>query len=113
MIDKVDAKQLAFNPAVELSYLSVMEQTAVAIAMDNNQIKPSLSQAIRLKKMKQDGKLTTEAINDMLSEEKKPPKGEPTGDARYRRFFPPDYSPKQIDAVIVELLTDWKARAAE
>jgi len=49
----------------------------------------------------------------MLSEEKKPPKGEPSGDARYRRFFPPDYSPKQIDAVIVELLTDWKARAAE
>jgi hypothetical protein len=48
----------------------------------------------------------------MLSEDKKPPKGEPTGSARYRRFFPSTYSPKQIDAVIVELLTDWKAGAA-
>ena len=52
-----------------------------------------------IKMMKQDGKLTTEDISKILSEEKKPPKGEPTGDARYRRFFPPSYSPKQIDEV--------------
>jgi len=112
LADKVDANQLAFNPAVELSYLTQKEQTAVAEAMAVQGVKPSLSQAVRLKKLKQDGKLTTEDISKMLSEEKKPPKNKPTGDARYRRFFPPDYSPKQIDAVIVELLTEWKTREA-
>jgi len=112
LLDKVDANQLSFNPAVELSYLSQKEQTAVADAMAVHGVKPSLSQAVRLKKLKQSGKLTREVIDRMLSEEKKPPKGEPTGSARYRRFFPASYSPKQIDEVIVELLTDWKARAA-
>jgi ParB family chromosome partitioning protein len=111
LLDMVDAKQLAFNPAVELSYLSLSEQTAVAEAMALYEVKPSLSQAVRLKKLKQDGKLTVEVIDRMLSEEKKPPKGEPTGSARYRCFFPPSYSPKQIDSVIVELLTDWKTKA--
>ena len=112
LLDKVDTNQLAFNPAVELSYLSLTEQTAVADAMIAHGVKPSLSQAVRLKKMKQNGKLTIEAINLMLSEEKKPLKGEPTGSARYRRYFPPSYSPKQIDDVIVRLLTSWKARTA-
>jgi len=112
LLDKVDTNQLAFNPAVELSYLTQKEQTAVAEAMAAHSVKPSLSQAVRLKKLKQDGKLTTEVIDRILSEDKKPPKGEPTGSARYRRFFPANYSTKQIDAVIVELLTDWKAGAA-
>ena len=112
LIDKVDANQLAFNPAVELSYLTITQQTAVAEAMASNGVKPSHSQAVRLKKLKQEGKLTTEDINGMLSEEKKPLRSEPNGSARFRKFFPPNYSPKQIDAVIVELLTEWKARAA-
>jgi len=113
LLDKVDANQLAFNPAVELSYLTQKEQTAVAEAMAAHGVKPSLSQAVRLKKMKQGGKLTIEAIDRMFAEEKKPPKGEPTGSARYRRFFPANYSPKQIDGIIVELLTEWKAKASE
>ena len=98
--------------AVELTYLLVKEQTAVVDSMIKHETKPSLSQAVRLKKLKQDGKLTVEVIGRILSEDKKPPKGEATGSARYRRFFPASYSPKQIDAVIVELLTDWKAGAA-
>jgi ParB family chromosome partitioning protein len=109
LLDKVDANQLAFNPAVELSYLSVTEQTAVADAIATHGIKPSLSQSVRLKKLKQDDKLTIEMIYDILSEEKKP-KDEPTGSARYRCFFPVCYSPAQIDEVIVELLTEWKSR---
>jgi len=112
LLDKVDANQLAFNPAVELSYLSQKEQTAVADAMVAHGVKPSLSQSVRLKKMKQSGTLTIELIHKMLSEEKKPPKGEPSGSARYRQFFPTTYSPKQIDAVIKELLTDWRAKTA-
>lgn len=112
LLDKVDARQLAFNPAVELSYLSRSEQSAVLDAMARYEVKPSLSQAVRLKKLKQDGKLTLGTIDMVLAEEKKPPKGEPTGSARYRRFFPPNYSSKQIDAVIVSLLNEWKSGAA-
>jgi ParB family chromosome partitioning protein len=47
-----------------------------------------------------------------LSEEKKPPKGEPTGGARYRQYFPPEYSPKQIDEVITQLMKDWQSKKA-
>jgi len=111
LLDKVDARQLAFNPAVELSYLSQIEQTAVASAMDEHEAKPSLSQAVRLKKMKQNGSLTIDAIGKMLAETKAQPKGEPTVSKRFQKYFPPDYSQSQMDAVIIELLTDWKANA--
>jgi ParB family chromosome partitioning protein len=112
LIDKVDARQLAFNPAVELSYLTIPEQTAVAEAMVKYDVKPSLSQAVRLKKLRQAGTLTLELIDSILAEEKKPPKREATGSMRFRKFFPPDYSPKQIEAVIIGLLTDWKKAGA-
>lgn len=112
LADKVDARQLAFNPAVELSYLTAKEQIAVADAMAAYEIKPSLSQAIRLKKLKQDGNLTEKAIDSILGEEKKPPKGETTSSVRFRKYFPPDYSPKQIEKVIVDLLRDWQAKTA-
>ena len=109
LIDKVDAHKLAFNPAVELSYLSRTEQTAVADAMTLYEVKPSLSQAVRLKKLNQTKTLTLECIDKMLSETKKPPQSEPKGSARFRKYFPPDYSQKEMDAVIMTLLRDWKA----
>jgi ParB family chromosome partitioning protein len=112
LIDMVDAKQLAFNPAVELSHLTISEQTAVAEAMAAHEVKPSLSQAVRLKKLKKDGKLTPEMIDRILSEAKKPPKSEPTGSMRFRKYFPPEYSQKQMESVIVELLTEWKKTKA-
>ena len=111
LADKVDSRKLAFNPAVELSYLSITEQSAVEEAMAAHDIKPSLSQAVRLKKLKQAGKLILDDIGAILSEEKKPPKGEPTGSLRFRKYFPSDYSQKQMDKVIIGLLIDWKARA--
>ena len=110
LIDKVDTKQLSFNPAVELSYLTQTEQTAVASAMANYDIKPSLSQAQRLKKMKQAGKLTAEMIDTILAETKKPPKGEPVGTMRFRKFFPPEYSAKQIENAIIEMLKAVRAK---
>jgi len=113
LLDKVDAGHLAFNPAVELSYLSQVEQTAVVEAMDKYGIKPSLSQATRLKKLRQaleEGEnLTTDRIDTILSEVKKPAKGEATGSMRFREYFPPEYSQKQMDAVITALLKGWKA----
>ena len=111
LIDKVDANQLAFNPAVELSYLSVKEQTDVAEAMARHEVKPSLSQSQIMKKASQSGGLTTNKIDSILSEPKKPAKGEPTGVLRFRKYFPHGYTTKQMDAVISELLTEWKARA--
>jgi len=111
LIDKVDAKQLAFNPGVELSYLTQKEQLAVAEAMEKHLIKPSLSQAVRLKRMSQAGTLTITEIDKILSEEKKLPKDKPVSSVRFRKYFPPEYSQKQMDTVIIELLTDWKASA--
>jgi len=112
LLDRVDARQLAFNPAVELSYLSQIEQTAVASAMDEYEVKPSLSQAVRLKKMKQKGSLTTDSIRAMLSETKKLSKDEQLVSKRFQKYFPPDYSQKQMDAVIIELLAEWKTKGA-
>jgi ParB family chromosome partitioning protein len=112
LLDKVDARKLAFNPAVELSHLSIPEQTAVAECMAKYEVKPSLSQAVRLKKMKQAGTLTLDAIEKILAEEKKPPQGEPTDSMRFRKYFPPEYSKKQIETVIFGLLKEWKARTA-
>jgi ParB family chromosome partitioning protein len=109
LLDKVDARQLSFNAAVELSYLSYDEQRVVADAMERCAVKPSLSQSVRLKKLKQSGTLTEEAIDKILAEEKKPPQGEPTGSMKFRKFFPPEYSKKQIEAVIVGLLKSWKS----
>ena len=109
LIDKVDSKQLAFNPAVYLSYLTQAEQMAVASAMDKYGVKPSLSQAKRLKDMNKAGTLTIDAIDTMLAEAKKPPKDEPRGAMRFRKYFPPEYSAKQIEKEIIELL---KSRAA-
>jgi len=112
LTDKVDTNQLAFNPAVELSYLSVTEQTTVAEALVAHQVKPSLSQAKRLRELKKDDKLTNGLIYSILSEAKKPPPNEPTNSMRFRKYFPPDYSQKQMDKIIIELLTDWKTKAA-
>jgi ParB family chromosome partitioning protein len=108
LIDKVDAKQLAFNPAVELSYLSLKEQNMVVDTMEKHEVKPSLSQAIRLKKISIEGKLTAFVIEKILREEKKPVNSELTGNALYRNYFPKEYSQKQMDEIIVSLLRKWK-----
>jgi len=111
LLDMVDTKKIAFNPAVELSYLSQVEQTAVISSMESHGIKPSLSQAVELKKLKFDGKLTIEMIDDILSANKKSSK--PTEEkeiSSFRKFFPKHYTPQQISEVIHELLTDWQER---
>jgi ParB family chromosome partitioning protein len=112
LLDKVDARQLAFNPAVELSYLTRTEQAEVVDAMAKYEIKPSLSQAQQLKKKSQAGELASHEIDEILSVVKKPPRAEPKSSIRFREYFPREYSQEQIDAVIIELLTAWKARAA-
>nr|AGS52505.1 chromosome (plasmid) partitioning protein ParB / Stage 0 sporulation protein J [uncultured bacterium contig00005] len=114
LLDKVDARELAFNTAVELSHLDYDEQFTVVDAMAKHGANPSLSQAVRFKKMKQAGSLTADAIDGIMSEAKESPVSEAKITLHYRKYFPPDYSPKQVEAVIIELLRKWReAQTAE
>ena len=108
LLDKVDAHDLAFNTAVELTYLTYEEQHFVANTMAKYEVKPSLSQAVRFKKMKQAGTLSNTVIDEILSEVKESPVSESKITLHYRKFFPPEYSPKQIEAVITQLLHKWR-----
>ena len=112
LLDKVDAKKLAFNPAEKLSVLSRKEQAVVVNMMAKYDNRPNLSQADRLKKMKQDGTLTPAKIEKVFAEIKKPTTLNPKGVTQYRKFFPADYSSKQMESVIVKLLKEWKMGAA-
>ena len=111
LLDMVDQKQISFNPAVELSYLTPEEQQHVIEAMDFTQAAPSLSQAQRLKKLSQEGGCSLEAMQDILGEVKK-------GDIervafkseQLRKYFPKSYSPKQMQSVIIKLLEQWQKK---
>ena len=112
LLDKVDAKQLAFNPAVELSYLTQTQQTAVASAMEKYDVKPSLSQAVKLKKMRLAGELDVEIIDVVLSENKKATKPDKEV-GRFREYFPAEYTTRQMNQVTTNLLRGWQATNAD
>lgn len=107
-LDMVDAKKIAFNPSVEISYLKPEEQQDLIDAMVLEQTTPSLSQAQRLKKFSQEGKLTFDVMSAIMSEEKKP---EPervtlTGD-KLKKYFPKSFTPQQMEETILKLLEGW------
>ena len=115
ILSMVDEKKIAFNPAVELSYLKKEEQTDLLEAMDMEQATPSLSQAQRLKKFSNEGKLTLEVMSAIMSEEKKGDldKVTLTGDT-LKKYFPKSYTPKQMQDTIIKLLEGWhKKRTRE
>lgn len=98
LLDMVDAKKIAFNPAVELSYLKPEEQTALMEAMDSEQATPSLSQAQRLKRFSQEGTLSPDMMRAILSEEKKADMDRVTlTDDTWRKYFPKSYTPCQME----------------
>lgn len=111
LLEMVDQKQLAFNPAVELSYLSDEQQNQFIEAMNYAQAAPSLSQAQRLKKLAADGMCSLEAMCALMSEEKKDMLDKVTfkGD-ELRKFFPKSYTPKQMQETIIKLLTQWQKK---
>ena len=111
LLDMVDAKKIAFNPAVELSYLKPEEQTALIEAMDSEQDTPSLSQAQRLKRFSQEGTLSPDMMRAILSEEKKTDMDRVTltGDT-LRKYFPKSYTPRQMEQTILKLLEGWHRR---
>ena len=108
LLDMVDVKKIAFNPAVELSYLKPQEQIQLIEAMDMEQATPSLSQAQRLKKFSQDGKLTFDVMTAIMSEEKKSDLDKVTlsGD-KLKKYFPKSYTPQQMEETIIKLLESW------
>ena len=111
ILDMVDNKKIALNPAVELSYLKPAEQEMLLDAMDCEQTTPSLSQAQRLKRFSQEGKLTEESMLAIMSEEKKQDVDRVllTRDT-LRRYFPKDYTPKQMEDTILKLLQGWSKK---
>ena len=114
LLSMVDEKKIAFNPAVELSYLKSEEQLLLIDAMDTEQSTPSLSQAQRLKKFSAEGNCTLEAMCAIMSEEKK---GEPdkvtlTGD-KLKKYFPKNYTPQQMEATIIKLLEGWHKKRTQ
>ena len=108
LLDMVDERKIAFNPAVELSYLKKEEQTLLLEAMDSEQATPSLSQAQRLKKFSQQKMLSLDVMRAVMSEEKKTDLDRVTlKNETLRRYFPKSYTPKQMEDTIIKLLEDW------
>lgn len=108
LLDMVDDKQIAFNPAVELSYLAENEQHDLYNTMQSEECTPSLIQAQRMKKLSQEGRLNTDVIFSILTEEK-PNQKEKFNIQRERidRFFPKSFTEKQKEELIVQLLESW------
>lgn len=111
LLDMVDEKKVAFNPAYELSFLKPQEQIELLDAMDSEQSTPSLSQAQRLKKFSQEGRLSIDVMRAILSEEKKPDLGKVAFSTdSLRKYFPKDYTPQRMQQTILKLLEQWQRR---
>lgn len=111
LLDMVDRKEIAFNPAVELSFLKKEEQQGFLEAMDYGQSTPSLSQAQRIKKLSQAGMCTQEAMNTIMNEEKKSELDTVTlKNDVLRKYFPRSYTPKQMQDTIIRLLGQWQKK---
>ncbi len=114
LLDMVDDKKIAFNPAVELSYLKPEEQTNLLESMDMEQATPSLSQAQRLKKFSAEGKCTLEAMCAIMSEEKKGELDKVTLTSdKLRKYFPKSYTPQKMEETILKLLETWHKKRTQ
>ena len=111
LLDMVDEKKIAFNPAVELSYLDESQQRDFLEAMEDPQNAPSLSQAQQLKKMAQQGEFSYEKAFDVMGQEKKSEKDTVTiKNETLRKYFPRSYTPKQMEEKIIQLLDAWQKK---
>jgi len=110
MVDGVAERKIAFNPAVELSYLTLSEQTMLLDAMEAQEATPSLSQAQRLKKFSQQGKLTEDVMMAIMSEEKKEVDRITLTTTTLSKYFPKSYTPKKMEETIIKLLEQWQRK---
>jgi ParB family chromosome partitioning protein len=111
LLDMVDEKKIAFNPAVELSYLDEAQQRDFLEAMNDTQNAPSLSQAQRLKKLAQDGHFSYDVAFAVMGEEKKDELDKVViKNDTLRKYFPRSYTPKQMEDTIIKLLDQWQRK---
>ena len=111
LMDMVDEKKIALNPAYELSFLKKEEQVDLLDAMDSEQATPSLSQAQRLKKYSQEGHLTLDMMRVIMGEEKKSDLGRVTFTSdTLRKYFPKSYTPQRMQETIIKLLEAWQKK---
>ena len=111
LLDMVDEKKIALNPAYELSFLKKEEQTDLLDAMDSEQATPSLSQAQRLKKYSQEGHLTLDMMRVIMGEEKKSDLDRVTFTSdTLRKYFPKSYTPQRMQETIIKLLEAWQKK---
>lgn len=111
LLDMVDEKKIAFNPAVELSYLDESQQRDFLEAMEDTQNAPSLSQAQQLKKLAQQREFSYEKAFDVMGQEKKSEKDTVTiKNETLRKYFPRSYTPKQMEEKIIQLLDAWQKK---
>ena len=111
LLDMVDEKKIAFNPAVELSYLDESQQRDFLEAMEDTQNAPSLSQAQQLKKMAQQGEFSYEKAFDVMGQEKRSEKDTVTiKNETLRKYFPRSYTPKQMEEKIIQFLDAWQKK---
>ena len=111
LLDMVDEKKIALNPAYELSFLTKEEQAMLVETMDYEQATPSLSQAQRMKKLSQIGKLTEDSMLAIMSEEKKSDLDKVTFTSdTLRKYFPKSYTPKRMEETIIKLLEQWQRK---
>lgn len=109
LLDMVDNKKISFNPAVELSYLDEKQQRAFLEAMDSTQNAPSVLQAQKLKKMAQKGEFTAEKASEIMEQEKKSELDTVTiKNEILRKYFPRNYTPRQMEQKIIQLLDAWQ-----
>ena len=111
LLDMVDEKKIAFNPAVELSYLDEAQQRDFLEAMNDTQNAPSLSQAQRLKKLVQEGHFSYDVAFAVMGEEKKDELDKVIiKNDTLRKYFPRSYTPKQMEDTIIKLLEQWQRK---
>ena len=111
LLDMVDEKKISFNPAVELSYLDESQQRDFLEAMEDTQNAPSLSQALQLKKIAQQGEFSYEKAFDVMGQEKKSEKDTVTiKNETLRKYFPRSCTPKQMEENIIQLLDAWQKK---
>ena len=111
LLELVDQRKIAFNPAYELSFLKPQEQLELLDAMDSEQATPSLSQAQRLKKFSQEGHLSLDVMRAIMSEEKKSDLDKVTFSSEaLRKYFPKSYTPQRMQEKILQLLEQWYKR---
>ena len=111
LLDMVDEKKIALSPAYELSFLKPEEQAQLVETMDYEQATPSLSQAQRMKKFSQEGRLTEDVMLAIMSEEKKSELDRVTLTSdTLRKYFPKSYTPKKMEETIIKLLEAWQRK---